>query len=52
MVFALIEQIAKILNRKNLGLSRPARTEEGSILDTDEAINNVKLPSKWIAMQN
>ena len=48
MLHALIEKVAKLVNRKNLGLASPiARAEEGSILDTDEAINNVKLPSNY-----
>lgn len=46
VVNALLQQIGGLLNRKNLGLPPPYRPEEGSILDTDDLINNVKLPSK------
>ena len=46
VVNALIQQLASFVNRKQLGLPPPLRAEEASILDTDETINNVKLPSK------
>jgi hypothetical protein len=44
VVNALIQQVGNYLNRKHLGLPPPLRPEEISVLDSDETINNVKLP--------
>jgi len=44
VVNALIQQLGNYLNRKHLGLPPPFRPDEVSVLDSDETINNVKLP--------
>ena len=44
VVNALIQQVGNFLNRRNLGLPPPLRPDEVSVLDSDETINNVKLP--------
>lgn len=45
VINALLQQVASFLNRKSLNLPSAFRPEEFSVLDSDETINNVRLPS-------
>jgi hypothetical protein len=45
---AILQQMGGLLTRRGLGLPPGLGREEASVLDSDEMVNNAKLPRKCV----